>query len=271
MGMEKFSVAVIGAGVMGEAIIKTLFKCGFRGNEIFVFERRDERFLELQEKFNICEGELENCQIVFLTIKPQDFYSVMSELKSSLSGNSLIISLMAGVNINTIEKLFSNKSRIVRIMTNTPILAGEGMSVIALSDSATKEDSDWVCNLFSKQGKVLLLDERQLDLVTAISGSGPAYFFAFAEVVTNVAVKLGLSSKDAKILVQQTFYGSANLQRERDKDFSELRSEVSSRGGTTEAALLVFESMQLEELVEKAIRAAMARSIQLSSFTLEKD
>lgn len=264
-------VTVVGAGIIGEAVIRTLIKSGYKGSEISIIEKRQDRVIELQKAYGVAQGGIEKCQTFFLTVKPQDFDGLIEELKSSLKPESLVISLMAGVKIQKIEKKCSPDCRVIRVMTNTPILAGEGMSVVSLSKSASKEDADWVCGVFSKQGRVLLLDEEYMDFVTAISGSGPAYFFAFAEALTKAAIKLGLPSTDALNLVRQTFLGSARLMADRDKDFSFLKGEVTSRGGTTEAALAVFDSMNLEVLVEEAVNAATAKSIQLSNLSSNID
>ena len=155
--------------------------------------------------------------------------------------------------------------RVVRVMPNTPLLISNGMSAVAGGSRATDEDLKWVEKLLTGSGKVLVLEEDLMDVVTATSGSGPAYFFGFVEAMINAAVKLGLSSDDAKLLVVQTLVGSAAMLNESGKDAKTLRENVTSPKGTTAAALAVFESEKWGEIVYEAMKAARDRSIELSS------
>ena len=173
---------------------------------------------------------------------------------------TLLVSLLAGVKSSRIEELVDSKARVVRVMPNTPILMGEGMSVISKGKGATKEDIEWTESLLAKSGSTLVIDESLMDAVTATSGSGPAYFFGFVEAMIDAAKRLGLKEEDAKILVTQTLVGAAKMVVESGKDARTLRENVTSPNGTTAAALAVFDSNKWHETVYEAMKAAMTRA-----------
>jgi pyrroline-5-carboxylate reductase len=150
-------------------------------------------------------------------------------------------------------------------MPNTPLLISKGMSVIAKGSRASKSDIDWVCDFFGKFGKVLVMKEQEMDAVTATSGSGPAYLFAFVEAMTKAAIRLGLDQDSANTLVLQTLFGAAGMLESSGKDAKTLRENVTSPKGTTAAALQVFEDSKLDEIVYEAMKAARDRSIELSN------
>jgi pyrroline-5-carboxylate reductase len=150
-------------------------------------------------------------------------------------------------------------------MPNTPLLISKGMSVIAKGSRASERDIDWVCDFFGKSGKVLVMKEQEMDAVTATSGSGPAYLFAFVEAMTKAAIRLGLDQDSANTLVSQTLFGAAGMLESSGKDAKTLRENVTSPKGTTAAALQVFEDSKLDEIVYEAMKAARDRSIELSN------
>jgi pyrroline-5-carboxylate reductase len=150
-------------------------------------------------------------------------------------------------------------------MPNTPLLISNGMSVVTGGSSAKESDIAWVQDLMSKSGRVLVMKEKDMDAVTATSGSGPAYFFAVVEAMISAATRLGLDESSAKTLVSQTFLGAAAMLKESGKDARELRENVTSPNGTTAAALKVFSTNKLDEIVYEAMKAARDRSIELSN------
>lgn len=260
--MRNSKISIVGAGVMGEAMIKTLLKSGYKEEQICIVEKRPERVAQLKDRYGITHEGIDNCEICVLTVKPQDFSSTQIALENV--ENALVVSLMAGIRLEKIESSLSETNRVVRIMTNTPITMGEGMSVASIGSRATNEDSAWIGEVFRNSGEVLFIDENLMDSVTSISGSGPAYFFAFVEALTNAASSLGLSPQDSELLVRQTFVGSAKMLNERNESSTILKREVTSPGGTTEAALKVFEEMKFQEIIDSAVSAARARAAQLS-------
>ena len=257
------SPGIVGAGVMGEALLASLIRSGFSADSIAVLEKREDRLLQVRSKYQIGNSKIEDSDVVLLATKPQDLGETLSSLK--LGKNTLLISLLAGVKSAKIESLTSDSVRVVRVMPNTPLLISKGMSVIAKGSRASKSDIDWVCDFFGKSGKVLVMKEQEMDAVTATSGSGPAYLFAFVEAMTKAAIRLGLDQDSANTLVSQTLFGAAGMLESSGKDAKTLRENVTSPKGTTAAALKVFEDSKLDEIVYEAMKAARDRSIELSN------
>lgn len=258
-------VAIVGAGVMGEAMIHALNRIGLKGSEITIKEKREEREEELIARYGVSNGELKRSQAILLAVKPQDLEKTLSEIGPEISDSTLVVSLLAGIRSARIENLLGAKARVVRVMPNTPLLMGEGMTAISGGESAKGEDVAWVESLLSKSGATLVLDEELMDAVTATSGSGPAYFFGFVEAMINAAKRLGLKEEDAKILVTQTLVGAAKMVVESGKDARTLRENVTSPNGTTAAALSLFDSKAWDEIVYEAMKAARDRSQELSN------
>ena len=258
-------VAIIGAGIMGEGMINSLLAAGIEPSSIVLRDKRAERIDDLVGKFNVNSGHFREVDAAILAVKPQDFETCIAELKNDFEDSFLLVSLLAGVKKSQIEDKVGDNVRVIRIMPNTPILLGEGMSVITKGVRATDSDLSWVVNLLSKSGKTLVAEENLMDAVTATSGSGPAYFFGFVEAMIKASIRLGLSEQDSKLLVNQTLIGAAKMIEESGKDAGTLRKEVTSPNGTTAAALASFESSGWEETVYEAMKAAKDRSEELSS------
>jgi pyrroline-5-carboxylate reductase len=258
-------VAIVGAGVMGEGMINALLKSGIEPNSIVIRDKRRERVEELTYKYGLASGTLDEVEVVILAVKPQDLEKCIGELQLELSDRVLLVSLLAGVSSSRIYEKFEREIRIIRTMPNTPILFQEGMSAIAKGKNAIDADLEWVESLLSHSGKTIIVDEMLMDTITAISGSGPAYFFGFVEAMIKAAQRLGLSEQDSKLLVNQTLIGAAKMIEESGKDAGNLRKEVTSPNGTTAAALASFESSGWEEIVYEAMKAAKDRSEELSN------
>jgi pyrroline-5-carboxylate reductase len=264
-GLEISKVAIVGAGVMGEAIIHALNRLGINRTEIIIREKRAERERELIEKYGVKNGSLDAAQVILLAVKPQDLEKTLSEIRAELRDGALLVSLLAGIKSSRIQGLVNESARVVRVMPNTPLLLGAGMSVISAGETATSSDVEWVKNLLSSSGQTLVIDESLMDAVTATSGSGPAYFFGFVEAMIDGAKNLGLSEADARVLVNQTLLGAAKMISESGKDAKTLRENVTSPNGTTAAALSVFDSNKWHEIVYEAMKAAKNRSQELSN------
>jgi pyrroline-5-carboxylate reductase len=201
--------------------------------------------------------------MVVLAVKPQHIPEVLADLKGVLKPDQLVISIAAGVRISTITAGLGHRN-VVRTMPNTPAQIGLGISGWTATDEVNAEQKAWVRLILSVMGKeIYFSDEAYLDMVTAVSGSGPAYLYLFAESLIDAAVELGLSRKDAQALVLQTLLGAAHLMIKSDKTPAELRRDVTSKGGTTEQAVRVFEESQLDKIVGKAVKAACQRAKEL--------
>jgi pyrroline-5-carboxylate reductase len=191
--------------------------------------------------------------------------ATLETISDSLSSSLLIVSFAAGIKVKSIEEKLGKGSRVIRVMPNTPMVMGRGMSAISLGSAATSDDQEWVSGFLSKAGEVIFVDESLQDAVTASSGSGPAYYFAFTEAVVGAARRLGIAQEDAVALASQTLIGAALMVDKSGKDLKTLRENVTSPNGTTAAALKSFADSGLEEIVYKAMKAAHNRSIELSS------
>lgn len=264
-------IGFIGAGNMAEAIIKGIIDTHiYHPEDIIISDVRKERLDELCERYNITF--MGNCQlaqsvdILILSVKPQNMNDVLVEIKSSIGKDTLAVSIAAGITTDAICKTLGSSS-VIRVMPNTPALIGQGSAVLYAAKSA-KQRLGEVERIFLAVGLVAEVeDEKLLDAVTAVSGSGPAYFFLLMEEMIKTAVKLGLDKGLAEKLVLQTAKGAALLAIEREKTGEKpetLRKKVTSPGGTTEAALKVFSKYDFEKIVNEALAAAAERSKELS-------
>jgi len=264
--MSFSKVGIVGTGIIGEALIEVLLRSGISKESLFIAEKRQERRDEIVKKYGVSEiKDYGSVDAVLLAVKPQDFITTLETISDSLSSFPLIVSFAAGIKIKSIEEKLGKVSRVIRVMPNTPMAMGRGMSAISLGSAATSDDQEWVSGFLSKAGEVIVVDESLQDAVTATSGSGPAYYFAFTEAVVGAARRLGLPQEDAITLASQTLIGAALMVEKSGKDLKTLRENVTSPNGTTAAALKSFADSGLEEIVYKAMKAAHDRSIELSS------
>ncbi len=265
---QQSKVAVIGAGVMGEALIVALISSGVNSNRITISEKREDRAQELIAKYSINSAELAsnvaNADALLLVVKPQDMGSVLEEIKGSIKPEAVVITFAAGKTISFISNGLGTSNPVVRVMPNTPTLVGAGMAAASMGAGVTAAQRDFVLGFLGATGKVIEVSEDLQDAVTATSGSGPAYFFAFVEAMVAGAKDLGLSQEDATTLTVQTIVGAAKLLDESGKSATTLRENVTSPNGTTAAALASFASADLNSMVAKAMKAARDRSQELA-------
>jgi pyrroline-5-carboxylate reductase len=267
---ETYKLGFVGAGNMAEAIARAILSAGlYRANELLASDPAEARRRLFQEQLNIkAVGDngpvAQSCGAILLAVKPQNVAQALAELSGHLQANAVVISIAAGISTEYIAgTLGSQPCRIVRVMPNTPMLAGAGMSVLAAGKNAKQEDLALARGIFDAGGQTLVLDESLMDAVTAVSGSGPAYFFYVAEALVAGGVEAGLGEADALTLARQTMLGAAQLLQKSGEPPVELRRKVTSRGGTTEAAIRVMEQAGLAEAVRRAVLAATERSRQL--------
>lgn len=266
------NIGFIGAGNMAEAIIKGILSTGkFSNSEIFVSDIFQQRLQYMEEKYQINtlrdnKGLIESVDIIVLAVKPQSIETVFESISAYYPQNTPLISIAAGITVNKITCSLGDIP-VVRVMPNTPSLVGAGAAGVYVNKKA-QPYIDMVVELFAAIGEVVLLKkESDIDIVTALSGSGPAYYFLMMEEMIRAAVELGLDEQTAKKLTLQTAYGAAKLALDaikRNETPEQLRQKVTSPGGTTEAALKVFNEDQFGAIVVLAMERAKERSEELS-------
>jgi pyrroline-5-carboxylate reductase len=258
------TVAIIGAGVMGETLLSGLLRAGRRVDDLLVGEKRRERGTELTERYGVTVvGNVEAAEkadTVALVVKPQDMHDVLTEIAPHLRPGQLVVSLAAGITTSFIESRLPEGVAVVRVMPNTPALVDEGMAAISRGSHCDESHLQEAESLMASTGRVLRVPERQQDAVTAISGSGPAYLFFVVEAMIEAGVHLGLPRGTASELVVQTVVGSAKLLRETGEHPVVLRERVTSPGGTTAAAVRELEDHKVRAAFLSAIEAARDRS-----------
>ncbi|MCC3145019.1 pyrroline-5-carboxylate reductase [Halanaerobium sp. Z-7514] len=263
-------LAIIGLGNMGQTILE-----GILNNNILAAEdiaAADKKFaaadFALKNKYPEIHFTSDNKEAVFeadyviLAVKPQIFSQVLEEIKA-LSADKLIISIAAGIKREFIEAKLSQNSRVVRVMPNTPALVGEGMSALSFADDLAEKERLFVKKVFKAFGRIIEVKEEQMDAVTALSGSGPAFVYLFIEALSDAGVLKGLDRQTALKLAAQTLKGGAEMVLESQKHPAELKDMVTSPGGTTIAGVASLEESGFRSAVIKAVSAAAERSEEL--------
>ncbi|UFN43522.1 pyrroline-5-carboxylate reductase [Nocardioides okcheonensis] len=265
------STAIIGAGVMGETLLSGLVRAGRRVDQLLVGEKRAERARELEERYGVAvvsnREAAARADTVALVVKPQDMGDVLEEIAPELRAGQLVVSLAAGITTAFIEARVPEGVAVVRVMPNTPALVDEGMAAIAPGSHCDDSHLAEVESLMASTGKVLRIPEKQMDAVTAISGSGPAYIFFVVESMIEAGVHLGLPRATATDLVVQTLVGSAAMLRETGTHPVVLREQVTSPSGTTASALRELEIHRVRAAFLAAMEAARNRSRELAEGT----
>jgi pyrroline-5-carboxylate reductase len=259
-------IGLIGAGNMGTSILEGVLKRSLATpSRIWVYDKiaakakAFSRFCHVRAASSITEL-LKNADIVLLAVKPQDLYSLATEHRASFRAGQCLISILAGITTDKIEAELGRGVTGVRAMPNLGAKVGQSMTVLC---GKNKKSNLTAAQLFSGCGEVVTLPEKALDLVTALSGSGPAYFFHLMELLEAFGVKKGLSPKIARILAIQTGLGAVLLAKHSQASCAELRQMVTSKKGTTEAALKTLQCRQFGKIFHEALAAAMDRSRQL--------
>lgn len=267
--MSKTCIAFIGAGNMAASLIGGLRAKGLEAAQIRASDPGEETRARVSAEHGI-ETFADNAQaidgadVVVLAVKPQAMKAVCEALRPSLKPNQLVVSIAAGITCASMNNWLGAQP-IVRCMPNTPALVRQGASGLFATAEVSAEQRQQAQELLSAVGIALWLnEEQQLDAVTAVSGSGPAYFFLLIEAMTAAGVKLGLPADIAAQLTLQTALGAAHMAASSDVDAAELRRRVTSPAGTTEAAIKSFQANDFEALVEKALGAAAHRSAEMA-------
>lgn len=271
----------IGSGNMAEAILASIIEKDFiTSTNIYISDPDEARCEYIKNKYQINispsnDKTVESSDAVILAVKPQMMNAVLEQTFGNLKQRAeklIIISIAAGITTKTIEDLIYKDLTpeqqvnipVIRVMPNTPALAGKGMSGISGGAFASKDSLEFAQKIMNSMGDSLIFEESKIDAVTAISGSGPAYFFYFIETLVNAATKLGFSENEAQKLVFQTAEGSLALMKKTGENPSILRKKVTSKGGTTEAAINEFINNDFQEIINSVTKKAYERSIELS-------
>lgn len=263
-------IGIIGCGNMGEAIFSRLARTIDKSTSLMVSEMDADRRSQIQDKYKIIV-EIDNSylvkysDVVIIAVKPKDFDKILrEEICCGISKDKLIISIAAGITTGYIESIVGKDVPVIRAMPNMPAVIGEAITSISPGTSASEENMKLAREIFSKIGDVIEVDEGLVDSITATSGSGPAYFFYFVEALIESAEGLGMDSKTARKVILKTVLGSAKLLDILKEEPSDLIKRVASKGGTTEAAIKVFEKKRLKNIIKDACREAQKRSKALS-------
>lgn len=272
--LSNLNIGFIGGGNMASAMIGGLMKQGAQAKHIFVADPFDETRQRLERDLSIIAAasvdklapHIESCDVVVLAVKPQQFKMAANELQQVLknfSNSPLCISVAAGIRSSDMVKWLGH-SRIIRAMPNTPALISEGMTGLYADSKVSSVDRQLASDICSAVGKVVWVEsEKQMDDITAVSGSGPAYVFAFLEALEKSAIAQGLTLEQARLLAIQTLQGAAKLAANSSESPATLRERVTSKGGTTFAALQILEQNHWSEIMMKAVAAASQRSAEM--------
>lgn len=261
------SVAILGVGAMGNALLTGLLRAGWDSEDVSLCTRREEKVEELAQRTG-CHVTLDPAeairgrQVIVVSVKPRDVEALLQSLEGSVESGQLVLSLAAGVTTQTFEKHLGDVP-VIRAMPNTPALVGEGVTGIAAGAHAGLSEFDLAREVLDAVGSVRMMDESLLDAVTAVSGTGPAYVFLLAEALIEAALREGIPRDIAERFVNQTIRGAGHLLTDTGKSPTELRSQVTSPGGTTAAAMHVLEERGFRAIVEDAVRAAAKRATDL--------
>jgi pyrroline-5-carboxylate reductase len=269
--MDSISTAFIGGGAMGEAMLAAVLQKGLaRPQDVRVSDVKPERRQLLKETYGVVVTDdnvsaVAQADVIVLAIKPQNLAEALPGLKGRLKAEQLVLSIIAGAKIDTLCQGLDHHP-VVRVMPNTPAQVGEGVSVWTATREVTGRQKEQARAILASMGREIYMeDEKYLDKATAISGSGPAYFFLFIEALVDAAEEIGLPREVAGEMVLQTMLGSGHLLQKSGGSPAELRRMVTSPGGTTSAALQEFESGNLKDLVHRAVIAAYRRAQELGN------
>ncbi|MEU0469877.1 pyrroline-5-carboxylate reductase [Amycolatopsis sp. NPDC006131] len=260
-------IAVLGAGKIGEALLAGLLQGGRSAEELLFTERHPERAAELTERYGIAGVEVaeaaKRADVLVVAVKPQDIEPVLAELAPLVGPGSLVVSLCAGLPTSLYERRLPDGVPVVRVMPNTPMVVGEAMSAVSPGKHATPEHVALVKEMLGTVGQVVEVPEAQQDAVTALSGSGPAYFFFLVEAMIDAGILLGLPRAVAEKLIIQSAVGAAKMLAETDEHPVILREAVTSPAGTTINAIRELEKHGVRAALLAAIEAARDRSVEL--------
>jgi len=262
-------LGIIGCGNMANAVVKGLSTNQANFHDILVNDINEERALNFSKEYGVKTVDYQTlwkeCTAIILAVKPYQVKEVLNLARGHWYPKQLIISIAAGIKLASIEAATDNLLPVIRVMPNTPCLVGQGITAVAAGDKATNDDVDLVIRIFNSLGTVVKINEKYMDAVTAVSGSGPAYVFLVVEAFMNAALQIGLDISLARELVIKTMKGSLEMLEQSGEHPALLRQHVSSPGGTTIAGIRKLEENGVRKAFFDAVEMAYNRSIELSS------
>ena len=269
-------IGIVGVGNMGSAFAKALIaKDKVSQERLYLFDTNEEKLKELKAEhigvtqFGITK-ELQECDTILLAVKPQSFVEIAEHIRPFLEEKQLFISIMAGIKTTLIQELLGT-DRVVRAMPNTPCQIGKGVTGYYLHEGLSEGVATTIQLILESTGQVVRVEkEEDIDSVTALSGSGPAYFYYFLKHLVQAGMDLGLEEEKARQLALSTMEGAFHLMNDAESSFDELISAVKSKGGTTEAALTVFDETNIGVSTQKALKAAKERAADLSNLIADQ-
>lgn len=262
--MKKYKIGFFGAGKMAEGILSAIED----KSSVIMAERVSARAEELKKKYAVAltddlKAVAQSASIIFLAVKPQDVDAVAAETKKFLTGSQTLVSIVAGKTLAKLRKAFGSKVKLVRVMPNLALRANAGMCAICGGRSTTKAEVAAVEKILGAAGETAVLKEKDFDVVTALSGSGPAYFAYMEEAMMEGAIALGLKPAVARLLAEQTMYGTAKYLRLSGANLSEFIAGVCTKGGTTAAGMTKLSKPAFKKIVAETLAAAAKRSQEL--------
>ena len=274
--MKFNKLAILGSGSMGTAILAGLMRRGVDASEVVASTKTEATASRLADEFGITAIATEtnsaanaeavvDADIVLIAVKPGYVIEVLTQLASNLKPGSLVISVAAGITTAAMQAAVADNVAVVRAMPNTPAIVGRAVTGLAAGSRVTPEQLATASELFESVGRVVVVGEDQIDQLSTVSGSGPAYVFYFIEEFTKAAVELGFTPDQARMLVEETFLGASELLAASGKTPADLRRQVTSPNGTTMQAIAVFEQANLHELFGRATAAALARAREIAA------
>ncbi len=263
--MNSKKIALLGAGNMGRAIVLGMLASGkYSADSISAADKSEVcRDILAKSGVSVYESSADaacGADIVILATKPNGLEALAGEMKASIKENAVLVSICAGKTIASLEALFGEDKKIIRVMPNTPAMVGEGMSALCANENVLQAELDEVVEIFSSFGYAEVVEEELIHTVTGVSGSGPAYAFMFIDCLAKAVVKHGMTEEQAKKFAAQTVLGAAKMVLESDQSPEQLKINVCSPGGTTIEAVKVFDECDLEGIVDKAVTACIEKS-----------
>ena len=266
------NIAFIGAGNMTQSIVGGMCKSGYPADKVWVSNPSDAKLEKMKSELgvNTSNDNLEvvnNADAIVLSVKPQLMAEVCAHLRENVHNltDKLIITIAAGIRIPKYREYLGENIRIIRVMPNTPSLVGQGMSGLVTDDSVDEADKNFVTEAFNGVGETLWVsDEDQLDILGAVAGNGPAYFFEFMDSLAKAATELGFDAEKARAMVQQTCLGAAQMAKESELSLEDLRKQVTSKGGSTAKGVEAYQDSDLHGISGKAVKAAVNRNQEMA-------
>lgn len=274
MVVEKLRICFLGTGSMGSAVLKGLLAAG-HPKELISATTKSESSAQALRAMGVSALSTESspdanalmagdADLIVLGVKPYQILDVLQELSGEIGKNAVLISMAAGIQIDSMAKVLPDNPNIIRTMPNTPALVGRGVTGVAAASTASKDALDATIELFEAVGEVIVIEESKINPLSAVSGSGPAWVYYIIEQWEKVALSQGFTEADSKVLVRETMAGAMALLEDSNEEPEELRRKVTSPGGTTERIIATLEERDLESIFAESLRAAVVRAEEIA-------